>query len=119
MAMGQMGLHESKVIGPDPMKIQYQTSRTSRLFFFAISVLEVVENSQAMLAASRYNNMFFLLLLQRHGHLRVKHSRLIPSFGSTKRHLSVIARVLQYSVLPVVENSQYRTNAVGTNQDLF
>ena len=42
-------------------------------------------------------------------HLRVKHSRLIPSFGSTKRHLSVIARILQYSaVLPVVENRQYR-----------
>ena len=31
-----------------------------------------------------------------------------------------IARVLQYSaVLPVVENSQYRTNAVGTNRNLF
>jgi hypothetical protein len=52
--------------------------------------------------------------------MRAKQSRLIPSFGSTKRHLSVIMRVLQYSaVLPVVENTQYRTNAVGTNPDLF
>ena len=42
-------------------------------------------------------------------HLRVKHSRLIPSFGSTKCHLSVITRIIQYSaVLPVVENRQYR-----------
>ena len=52
VTMGQMGLHESKVIGLDPMKRQYQTSRTSRLFFFAISVLEVAEISQATLPAS-------------------------------------------------------------------
>ena len=52
MTMGQMGLHESIVIGLDPMKRQYQTSRTSRLFFFAISVLEVAEISQATLPAS-------------------------------------------------------------------
>ena len=46
MAMGQMWPEESKAIGLDPMKRQYQTSRTFRLFFFAISVLEVVEINQ-------------------------------------------------------------------------
>ena len=46
MAMGQMWPEESKAIGLDPMKIQYQTSSTSPFSFFAISALHVVENSQ-------------------------------------------------------------------------
>ena len=52
MTMGQMWPEESKAIGLDPMKIQYQLSSTSPLSFFAISALHVVENSQATLPAS-------------------------------------------------------------------
>jgi hypothetical protein len=44
--MGQMWPEESKAIGLDPMKIQYQTSTTSPFPFFAISALEVVEINQ-------------------------------------------------------------------------
>jgi hypothetical protein len=51
MAMGQMWPEESKTIGLDPMKIQYQTSSTAPFSFFTISALHVVENSQAMLPA--------------------------------------------------------------------
>ena len=44
MTMGQMGLHESKVIGLDPMKHQYQTSTASRSFY-TVPVRQVAENS--------------------------------------------------------------------------
>ena len=119
MAIAETCPHESKVIAFDPAKCQYQTPSQCHRARFTVLCIPGGGKQSIWDIQSWGQRICPVWLLQRHALMRPKWSRLIPSFGSTKGHLSVIPRVLQYSVLQVVENTQYRTNAVGTNQDLF